>query len=145
MKEILIKRVYQNFGMMNHKVVLGNGTQHLLGNGETIRVKPDQLPIKAYVKQGWLRSRDFIIDDSTTKLIVKNDVSKNLIAPGLPILAFLSTFLPTTIIGSHEFVQGIRLVCISLVLLWAIYVFIIKRKDWVLIEDKSSEIVSNGS
>ena len=145
MKEILIKRIYQNFGMMNHKVVFENGTQLLLENGETIRVELDQLPLKAYVKQGWLRSRDFIIDDSTTKLIVKNDVIKNLIAPGLPILAFLSTFLPTTIMGSQEIVQGIRMVCISLVLLWAIYVFIIKRKDWVLIEDKSAEIVSNGS
>jgi len=70
MKEIFIKRIYQNFGMMNHKVVFENGMQHLLGNGDTIRVKLDQVPIKAYVKQGWLRSRDFMIDDSTTQLII---------------------------------------------------------------------------
>ncbi len=99
MKEILIKRIYQSFGMINHKVVFENGTQLLLENGETIRVKLDQLPIKAYVKQGLLRSRDFTIDDSTNKLIVKNDVSKNLIGPGLPLLTFLSTFLPSTNYG----------------------------------------------
>ena len=144
MKEILIKRVYQNFGMMNHKVVFENGTQLLLENGETIRVELDQLPLKAYVKQGWLRSRDFIIDDSTTRLIVRNDKIKNLMVQGLIVLVILLAILPKTI-GSLEVAQGIRLVCISLVLLWAIYVFIIKRKDWVLIEDKSAEIVSNGS
>ncbi|MEQ9218547.1 MAG: hypothetical protein RLO17_10915 [Cyclobacteriaceae bacterium] len=137
MKEISIKRIYQNFGMMNHKVVLENGTQLLLGNGETKRIKLENLPVKAYVKQGWTRSRDIVIDETTTGLIVKNERNKNLIAPGV---GMLLTFilLPKVIWSDSSVANTISILGLTLVLCWIIHAFIIKRKSWILVEKRST-------
>ena len=71
-------------------------------------------------------------------LIVKNEVTKSLIAPGIGVLAFLFTFLPETILSNTLVTEGIKLGCLFLVILWALYAFIIKRKEWILVEKKSN-------
>ena len=77
MKEIIIRRVHENYGMMNYKVVIENGQTILIGNGETKKVLLDKIPVKVYAKQGWLKSIDVTIDNSTTELILKNEKMKN--------------------------------------------------------------------
>lgn len=98
----------------------------------------DNIPVKVYAKQGWLKSKDITIDDSTTELILKHEKTKNLIAPGIGGLLTLTILLPKTIWDSSPIANTISIVGSSIILVWAIYAFIIKRDDWIIIDKKTT-------
>lgn len=138
MKEIIIKRVHESFGMINYKIVIENGQTILIRNGETKKVHLNELPVKAYVKQGWIKSKNVTIDHSTTELILKYEKIKSRITPWMGGLLALTILLPKTIWDSSPITNTFRFVGAFIILIWVIYAFIIKRDDWILIEKKKT-------
>ncbi len=94
MKEIIISRVQQNYGMLNYKLVIENGKTILIRNGETKKIFLDNVPTKIYAKQTWFKSKKVTIDNSTSELILKNDRKKGRIALWSMVLLNLMLLLP---------------------------------------------------
>lgn len=138
MREIIIRRNNENFSKMNYKVVFGNGQTILIGNGATKKVQLDNIPVRAYVKQGWLRSKVVTIDSSTKELVLKNERTKNLTAPWVGGLLALTILLPT-IWDAPLIANMMSFVGLCIILMWIIYAFVIKREDWILVDKMTSD------
>jgi len=139
MKEIVFRRVRENYGMMNYKIVVENGQIILIQNGETKIVILDKIPVKIYAKQGWLKSKDVTIDDSTTELTLKFEKIKSRITPWSSGLLILSLLTPKTIWGDSPITNTIAIAGLTTMAAWIIYAFVIKRNNWILIE-KTTEV-----
>ena len=139
MKEILIRHVRQNLGMLNYKLVIEKGETILIRNGETKKVLLDNIPVKIYAKQTWLKSKKVTIDNSTTELILKNDMKKGMIALWAMGLFNLMLSLSMGLWDDYPTIKTICIVGCSIILLWVIYIFTIKRDSWILIEKKMTD------
>lgn len=137
MKEVIIRRVHQNVGMINYKIVIENGQTILIRNGETKKVQLNSIPVKIYAKQGWLKSKDVTIDSSTTELTLKYEKIKSRIAPWFGGLLTLTLLLPMNYWGDYPMAKAFSIVGSSILIIWIIYAFIIKRDDWILIDKKT--------
>lgn len=138
MREIIIKRNNESLNLLDYKVIFENGQSIVIRNGETKKVTLDKFPIKAYARQGWLKSKDVTIDSSTTELTLKGEKTKNLIGPGIGGLLVLTLLLPKKVFDNSNVAETISIIGLSILLLWIIYAFIIKSNDWILIEKKTS-------
>ncbi|MEQ8237907.1 MAG: hypothetical protein RIA69_01775 [Cyclobacteriaceae bacterium] len=135
MREIIFSRKWGDFGMANYKVVIESEPTFQIGNGETKKVQLNNIPVKVYAKQGWVRSRAITIDNSTTEITLKNEKIKNRIAPGIGGLLLLF-YLPIRIWDNSLTANTVSIFGISIIAAWTIYAFVIKRNEWILIEKK---------
>ncbi len=138
MHEIVFRRVHQNNGMLNYKIVFENGHTILIRNGETKKVLLDNLPVNIYAKQTWLKSKNVTIDYSTTELVFKNNMIKGMVALWFITLFPLVLVLPMGLWDDYPIIKAISIMGSSIILLWAIYAFTIKRDEWILIEKKTT-------
>tara|TARA_R110000868_G_scaffold293022_1_gene553537 strand:- start:70 stop:489 length:420 start_codon:yes stop_codon:yes gene_type:complete len=138
MKELIIRRVHQNYGMLNYKIAIENGETILIRNGETKNVILDNIPVKVYAKQTWLKSKSVTVDDSTTELILKNDVIKGRTAFWAMVLFILFLLLPMELGDIYPITKTIGVAGCSIIFLWAIYAMVIKRDEWIIIEKKTT-------
>ena len=139
MKEIVIRRCHENIAMANYKVVVENGSTILIGNGENKKIQLDNIPVKVYAKQGWLRSKYVTIDNSTTELILKYEKTKGWIAPGIGGLTLMILLLPKSIWEDSPMANTISIVGLSIIVAWVIYAFVIRRNNWILIEKRTND------
>lgn len=137
MKEILFRRIYQNYGMLNYKIVFEDGKTMLIRNGETKKVLLDNLPVNIYARQTWLKSKNMTIDHSTTELILKNNMKLGRIALWSTVFFSLIS-LTKGLWDDYPIIKALSISGSSILLLWAIYFFTIKRDEWILIENKTT-------
>jgi len=138
MKEIIIRRVHEDFGMINYKIVIENGQSILIRNGDTKKVQLENIPVKVFAKQGWLKSKDVTIDNSTTELTLKYEKIKSWIARWFGGLLATTLLLPMSFWDDYPITKTISIVGSSILLMWAIYVFTIKRDEWIIIDKKAT-------
>lgn len=136
MKEIIIRRAHENYAMMNYKFIIDNGQTIRIGNGETKKIQLDNVPVIVHAKQGWLKSKDVTIDHSTTELILKSAKIKSGIDRWSGGFLALSVLIPMAIWDDYPIAKTISIVGSSILFIWAIYAFVIKRDDWILIEKR---------
>lgn len=140
MKEIVIRRedAYINTGV-NFKVVIENGETISIGNGETKKVQLDNLPAKVYVKQGWFRSKELTVDNSTSELTLKNENFKSWMAVTIGGPLIMTGLLPKHIWDDPSTAETVSMVGFSIIGAWVIYAFFIKRSNWILIDKKIAD------
>ena len=138
MKEIIIRRIHQNNGMLNYKIVFENGQTILIRNGETKHVPLENIPVKVHAKQGWIKSKDVTIDNSTTELILMNAKIMSRISFWLIVLFPATLILPMGLWEDYPVIKTISIVGCSIMLLWAIYAFTINRDQWITIDKKTT-------
>lgn len=141
MKEIVIRRAHEKFGMINYKVVVEHGQTILIGNGETKRVSLEQVPVMLHAKQGWLKSKKVTIDSTTTELTLKYEKIKSRIAPWFGGFFVLTILLPKTVWDNSSTANTISIIGLSIIAGWTIYAFVIKRNDWIRIEKTTGDEV----
>lgn len=139
MKEIVIRRNRENFNMMRFQVVIDNKPFVTIDNGETKRVEIETLPVKLFVKQGWMRSREIEIDDTTSEIGIRSAKVKSRIAPIMGGLLLLILFLPDHIIADSQTIRTVTIAGLVALLAWTIYALIIKSNDWILIDKKDQQ------
>lgn len=138
MKEIIIKRDQENINKRAiYKVVISDGETVLIKNGETKKVRVDLIPTKVRAKMNWLKSRKVTIDSATSEITLKGEKIKNWVAPRILGLFILTTLIPRMIWDEAPLTKTVSIVGLSIILIWTIYVFIIKNNDWILIETKN--------
>ena len=143
MKQIVVHRSYQNFSMWNFKVFIDDNLAFELRNGETKTIHVDKIPANLWVKLGWFKSHKVIIDEVTNEVTIKNEKSKNLIAPLIGALLMISIRIPENIWGDSIITMTISILSISLILAWTFYAFILKKKDWIIIDKITREVKNN--
>ncbi|MFN5169274.1 MAG: hypothetical protein ACK5DD_06590 [Cyclobacteriaceae bacterium] len=136
MKKIIIRRDQEQINLsVDYKVVFDDGPTISIGNGETKKIFLENIPVTAYAKLNWLRSKQVTIDATTTELVLKGEKTKSRLASGIGALLLL-TLLPRLIWGHSPLSNTLAIIALSVILAWTIYAFIIKSNDWVLIELK---------
>jgi len=120
----------------NYKVVISGGQSVDLAIGESKELLVSTTPVKAYVKLDSMKSKDIIIDSSTTELVLKGSKSKRRLTSIIIVFSLLLLFLPV-IFGylSKEVQIGYSSV-LSLLFCYLLFAFVIKRDGWVVVEHK---------
>ncbi len=121
--------------MLKYKLIVENGQTIIIRNGETKKELIENLPVRIYAKQTWLKSKSVMIDDSTSELILKNNMKKGRIALW-SIALFNLLLLPMGFWDDYPITKTISIVGLSIILMWAIYEFTINRDSWIVIEKK---------
>ena len=139
MKEILIRRDKENINsLVSYKVIIDNRETILIGNGETKNVLLDKIPVEVYVKLNWLKSKVVTVDSNTVELIVKGVKVKNWFDPRIIGAFILVTLIPRLILGDSHLVKVLNMVGLSILFIWAIYAFALRRNDWIIIDKRQS-------
>ena len=140
MKEILIRRDKENTNaLVNYKVIIDNRETILIGNGETKKVLLDKIPVNIYAKLNWLKSKEVTVDSNTAEIIVKGEKLKNWFAPRIGSGFILVTIIPRMIWHNSQLATTVIVVGLSILIILTIYIFVLRRNDWVIIDKKTVE------
>lgn len=138
MKEILIKRDQETLNnFLAHKLVFEDGQTITIKNGEVKKILINKIPAKVFAKLSWLKSNEVIIDFKTDELLIKTEKIKNSFALRLAPLIILTITIPKLIWDESPLADNVSTIGLSLILILAIYAFVFKRNNWILIETKN--------
>ncbi len=138
MKIITVSRKRQKFNFVNFKVVFENDSTFLIRNGETKKVKLGSTPVKVYARQGWLKSRKVIVDNSTSELIFQSNRSRNDLITFMSLIIILATVAELIWDKLPVLYYVFIIVLLTSIMFKQILLLFKKKSDFVLIEKKNN-------